>query len=349
MLAIARVKLRLETPMTKDITCFDLSGCGMIRRAKIADSVPHLQLEYLYTPTPNNVSGVSFFDAKVKIFNAQNPYSSEYYGSPKYLKELHKSLNDLVSYDRVEMWIGPSLHDHISAFHILSILGERAQIKRRLFVNHLPVVAGIMNEEKILAAQGTAILPDEGIYREAELYWGAFKSSTPELWVNLLNQQSKFFPYFDRIHKRFLLQLPLEPTKLRLVDLQILKHVKSGIKKTVHLLGHVLVDDFEDYSTVNEKTAWDAIFGMANAYTPAISGLPLEPFDYYSDEEIEILKRQKWFNSCPSLTQFGKALLENNANWTDENTYDYWWGGTHITSENIWSFDPKSEKLIRPL
>lgn len=321
----------------------------MIRQTRIADFVPNLQFEYLYTPTPNHVSGINFFDAKAKIFNAQNPNSNEYYSSPKYVEELHKSLKKLMDYDRIEMWIGPSLHDQISAFHILSIFCEREKVKRRLFVNHVPAVAGVMNEEQILAVQGNAILTEEGIYREAKQYWEAFQSSTPELWVSLLNQQSKFFPYFDRIHKRFLLQLPLEPTKLRLVDLQILKHVKSGVKKTVHLLGHVLADNFEDHSTINEKAAWDAIFAMANADTPAISGLPLETFDYYSDQDIEISKRRKCFDSCPHLTEFGKALMEKKVSWTDQNTYEYWWGGTHITSENIWSFDPKSGKLIPPL
>lgn len=334
--------------MTKAIICFDTSSCGAVRQAKIADFVSCLQWDYLYEPTPNDVSGMSFFDAQMKLFKTQNPNSNGYYGSPKHLKERDKYLNDLINYDRIEMWIGPSLHDQISAFHILSILGELGQIKRQLFVNHLPVVAGIMNQEQVLSVQSQAILPDKGIYLEAEQYWAAFKSSTPELWVNLLNQKSKFFPYFDRIHKVFLLQLPLEPTKLRLVDLQILKYVNSGVKKTVHLFGNVLYDDCQEYRIMNEKVVWDAIFGMANAQTPAISGLPSEPFDYYSNEETEISKRMKYFNSCPSLTQFGEALLDNNANWVDQNTYDYWWGGTHITRENMWSLDPKSEKLIPP-
>lgn len=334
--------------MTKAILCLDVPGGEMVRQAKIADFVPYLELDYLYAPIPNNVSGVNFFDEKVKMFKTLNPNSNEYYGSPKFLEELHKSLSDLRNYDRVELWVGPRLHDQISAFHLLSILGKQEQVKRRLFVNHISTAAGSMNEDKILAAQNTAIFPDEGIYREAEQYWAAFISSTPELWINVLNKQSKLFPYFDQIHTRFILQLPLEPTNLRLVDLQILKCLKRGMDRTVDLLGHVLIDDFEDYSTFTEKAIWDAIFGMASANTPAISGIPLEPFDYYSHEEAEISKRQKCFNSSPSLTQFGNALLEKNANWIEHNTYDYWWGGTHITGDNFWSFDPKSEKLNPP-
>jgi len=84
-------------------------------------------------------------------------------------------------------------------------------------------MVGLMNSEMLVKSneQHRVAVTNE-FFKEANLYWNAFCSSTPEKWVKLLNEPSKCFPLFNQIKKRFTLQLPLEPNGLRLVDRQIL-------------------------------------------------------------------------------------------------------------------------------
>ncbi len=44
--------------------------------------------------------------------------------------------------------------------------------------------------------------------------------------------------------------------------------------------------------------------------------------------------------SSLSVTEFGKAVLGHKADFTDHNPIDRWWGGTHLTNDNLWRWNP---------
>jgi hypothetical protein len=41
-----------------------------------------------------------------------------------------------------------------------------------------------------------------------------------------------------------------------------------------------------------------------------------------------------------SLTEFGKAVLAHEEDFSRHNPIDRWWGGTHLTNDNLWRYDP---------
>jgi hypothetical protein len=45
-----------------------------------------------------------------------------------------------------------------------------------------------------------------------------------------------------------------------------------------------------------------------------------------------------------SVTEFGKAVLAHKADFTDHNPIDRWWGGTHLTNDNLWRWNPALTK-----
>jgi hypothetical protein len=49
-----------------------------------------------------------------------------------------------------------------------------------------------------------------------------------------------------------------------------------------------------------------------------------------------------------SLTSLGKAVLAGGADWTGHHTVDRWWGGTHLTEDNLWRWNGEAEDLIPP-
>ena len=317
----------------------------MIRDAKLADYVPKIFSDFVFTPLPADAGGFDFYDAQVSLFKAIGNSGFGYYGTKQYLDNFRKIFQRLENSKTIELWIEPSLNSHIHSFHLLTLLAEIPNVKEKLFINHTANLVGLMKPNQVIQSQENSVLVTGSIFENAALYWTAFRSPNPEKWVGLLGEINVCFPLFNKIQKRFMLQLPLEPTGLRLVDRQILKFVSQGMKKTGHVIGHILGSEMDDSYILTEIAIWDAIFTLASALNPAITGLPLEPLNYHSSSKTNELRRKKCFDSQLKLTAYGEALLNGEKNWIDDNEIDYWWGGTHITNHNYWSFNPVTEKL----
>jgi hypothetical protein len=46
-----------------------------------------------------------------------------------------------------------------------------------------------------------------------------------------------------------------------------------------------------------------------------------------------------------SLTDFGKAVVAHKEDFSRHNPIDRWWGGTHLTNDNLWRW---SSALLKP-
>ena len=78
--------------------------------------------------------------------------------------------------------------------------------------------------------------------------------------------------------------------------------------------------------------------GLAHGPTPAVAGL---------DDELRTLERENYRarhaaykRSRLSLTEFGKAILAHKEDFSRHNPIDRWWGGTRLTNDRMWRFDP---------
>jgi hypothetical protein len=86
---------------------------------------------------------------------------------------------------------------------------------------------------------------------------------------------------------------------------------------------------------------WEAgavLEGLARAPAPAVSGLAEWPFSLAMHDDDARLRRYK--TSRLSLTSLGKAILNGTEDFSRHNPIDRWWGGTHLTNERLWRWDP---------
>ena len=65
------------------------------------------------------------------------------------------------------------------------------------------------------------------------------------------------------------------------------------------------------------------------------------------DEELRTLDRKNlrdrhpaYLRSRLSLTEFGRAVLGHKEDFSRHNPIDRWWGGTHLTNDNLWRWNP---------
>ena len=47
-----------------------------------------------------------------------------------------------------------------------------------------------------------------------------------------------------------------------------------------------------------------------------------------------------YLRSWLSLTEFGNAILAHQEDFSRHNPIDRWWGGTRLTNDRVWRWDP---------
>ena len=86
---------------------------------------------------------------------------------------------------------------------------------------------------------------------------------------------------------------------------------------------------------------WEAgalLEGLALAPVPAVSGLAEWPFTLEMHNLRERYERYK--ESRLSLTALGRAILAGADDFSRHNPIDRWWGGTRLTNDRLWRWDP---------
>jgi hypothetical protein len=78
--------------------------------------------------------------------------------------------------------------------------------------------------------------------------------------------------------------------------------------------------------------------GLAFGPRPAIAGW---------DEELRTIRRDNLrdrhrasLRSRLTLTEVGWAVVAHEEDFSRHNPIDRWWGGTHLTNDHLWRYDP---------
>jgi hypothetical protein len=115
-------------------------------------------------------------------------------------------------------------------------------------------------------------------------------------------------------------------------------------EESVTALGlFIAVQKMEDAEFMGDWSFWRLLDRLALADEPLIAGLEAAPFQQ-GDPELA----KAYLTSRLSLTSLGKAVLAGGADWTEHHRVDRWWGGTHLTDENLWRWDGEATALIPP-
>jgi hypothetical protein len=77
-----------------------------------------------------------------------------------------------------------------------------------------------------------------------------------------------------------------------------------------------------------------------------VSGISEGPFTLEMHEDPERHARYK--RSRLSLTTLGEAVLAQTEYFIRHNPIRRWWGGTELTNDRLWRWDPTGRSLIVP-
>ena len=169
-----------------------------------------------------------------------------------------------------------------------------------------------------------------------QAYW----APTPEACFDLLGKDLSALPLLKPVLIDLLEELPSGSTGLGATEMRMLELIARGYSLT-NALFHL--GQLRQTRIFGEWEYGYLLDGLAHGPRPAVKGL---------DEELRTLDRENlrdrhtaYLRSELSLTEFGEAVLAHKEDFSRHNPIDRWWGGTHLTNDNLWRWNPA---LVKP-
>jgi hypothetical protein len=237
-------------------------------------------------------------------------------------------------YESVELWFDSKLVDQLQLIWLID--GVRSDPETTAKLKLRPV------DYEMLSATGAQLakrpIPNfpitEADLDTASTVWQAYRASTPEAFFALRRRDLSRLPLLGPVVADLIEELPSSVTGLGRTEMRLLELVAGGyrgLNGLFHLRGLRQRGVFDD---------WEIGFlveGLAHGPKPALAGL---------DEEIRTIPRERHYErldayrrSRLSITDFGRAVLAYEEDFSRHNPIDRWWGGTHLTSYNLWRYD----------
>lgn len=238
-------------------------------------------------------------------------------------------------YDTVELWFDVDPAAQLSLIWLLDHFRAYPQTVTRLKLRLVDQDMRWIEPDEIGNGLPPVVDVTENELATARAAWQAYRSPTPEACVDLLRQDLSALPMLKPVLLDLLAELPSAATGLGATEMRMLEMIGRG---------YSLTEDLFDNSAVRQTYVFDEfeygylLDGLAFGPRPAVAGLD-EALRMMCKEGLE--DRQEAYNrSRLSLTDFGKAVVAHKEDFSRHNPIDRWWGGTHLTNDNLWRWSP---------
>ncbi|MGX1324069.1 hypothetical protein AB7M17_007522 [Bradyrhizobium sp. USDA 377] len=330
--------------MARLIVTTDSSIAGAIQQAGLADLVIAIERRLVWGPLPS--------DAEIDAFFA--PRTTQPHGlhwlddTPSWRLEEADAKDQgfielLAAYDSIEFWRGPEPNAQLILLWLLDYWRRRCNASPNFVVRSLLLgVKDVDPPRGELHPPVVTITPRQ--LKSASRAWRAYCAPTPQSWRDLFKTDLSWLPQLAPHVTALLKELPRPASGLGATEARILQLVARG--------GMQPFDVFPGHQKHNELHVygyWEVGFlldGLARCERPAVSGLDEAPFSL--EMHNDSIRFDRYKRSRLSLTEFGKAVLGGDQNFRRHNQIDRWWGGTHLTNERLWWWDPETRSLIAP-
>ena len=317
------------------------SGMGLMRSDR-ADALMMFSFRFVSGPLPSPDEFENYVAARSEKHGPGSHWSDSvgrwHHGS-KARKDL--ALFEFCEpYETIELWFDPAPNDQLELICWLDLFRSHpktaAKLKLRLIGFDL-----IGADEKGPDPKHVPMVNVRPADVEtASICWQAYRAPTPEACLDLLGRDLSAFPLLRPALLDLLQELPWCTTGLGATEMRLLELIGTGFMGTNMLF---YLRGFRQCAVFNDWEIGTLLEGLAHGPRPAIAGL---------DDELRVLERtnlrgrlEAYQRSRLSLTEFGKAILAHKEDFSHHNPIDRWWGGTRLTNDRLWRWNPA---LMKP-
>jgi hypothetical protein len=242
--------------------------------------------------------------------------------------------------ETVELWFDPNPNDQLQLVWLLDTFRSHPEILDRLKwrIVDFDLGGASLRELRQWHVQAVDVTKDE--LETASMTWQAYRAPTPETCFDLLGEDLTALPLLKPALLDLLEELPSGATGLGATEMRLLELIATGYANTNALF---YLQTLRQRRVFKDMEIGSLLEGLAHGPRPAVAGL---------DEELRTLETRNhrgrleaYQRSRLSLTEFGKAVVAHQEDFSRHNPIHRWWGGTELTSDRLWRWKPA---LMKP-
>jgi hypothetical protein len=237
--------------------------------------------------------------------------------------------------ETIELWFDPAPNDQLLLIWLLDYFRFHPETAARLRLRLVDFDLTGPQADELGRWKVRDVEVTEAELETARGAGQAYRATTPTACFGLLGRNLSALPLLRPALLDLLDELPARRTGLGATEMRLLELIARGYSHPNQLF-HIRA--LFRRRKFNEWEIGFLLEGLAHGPTPAIAGL---------DDELRALKKDNYRDrveafrrSRLSLTEFGDAVVGHEQDFSRHNPIHRWWGGTELTSDNLWRLDP---------
>ena len=314
------------------------SGAGCLRQPGIADAVvPVGRRFFLREPLPSDLDITKLLDEDDWLGRIYRKYAQQ-------ADHRTRTIDICESFDTVDLWIDPDPNAQLILIWWLAYFRPYEAVVSKLNLVQADVPIGNYPAEEVVERRIPAVKILNEHLELASAVWQAWRAPTPRDWFKLLSTDLSLLPLFRPAAIALLEELPGLASGLCATEMRMLELISEGNASPP--------DVFPGHEKRNTRRVFDywqigaLLDGLAHCPAPAVSGLDGGPFTMEMHDDRD--RYQRYEQSKLSLTELGKAILAGHDDFSRHNPIHRWWGGTELTNDRLWRWDPAMQALVEP-
>jgi hypothetical protein len=333
--------------MSRLILTTEDSGAGNLRQAGLADIVISFGLRLVRGPLPTPEELATLLAARSAKHGSPGSHWLDFVRARRLEEIGGKDLGLIDLCERcetIELWIDPDPNAQLTLIWLLDYLHHHAKIAPKLTLVQADVRIGNHPPEELATWRLPAVKIRNDHLEQASTAWRAWRAPTPQDWFNLLSKDLGVLPQLPQTVLEVLEELPSNATALGATEMRMLELISAGNAGPF--------DVFPGHQKRNQQRVfgyWEVgalLDGLAHCPAPAVSGLQEGPFTMEMHDDRD--RHQRYTRSELKLTPLGKAIVAQAEDFSRYNPIHRWWGGTELTNDRLWRWDPANRTLITP-
>jgi hypothetical protein len=322
------------------------SGAGGLIGARLADCVIPLGLRFVWGQLPSQIELETLLSARSAMHEASGSHWLDLAG--KRLGKVWTEGPGLTEFcgrfEAVELWVDPDPNAQLTLIWLLDYLRHHANTASKLTLIQADVCIGNCTPEALAGWRSAAVKIQDDHLAAASMAWQAYRAPSPQDWFDLFRADLSVLPQLRQSMRELLEELPMNATGLGATEMRMLELIAAGKAGPF--------DVFPGDNKRNKRRVfgyWEVgslLDGLAHCPEPAVAGLDEGPFTLEMHEDRN--RHARYQRSKLELTALGKAILARAEDFSRHNPICRWWGGTELTNDRLWRWDPASRDLIAP-
>jgi hypothetical protein len=336
-----------ETNMTRLILTTDDSGAGCLRQTGIADIVIPFRFRFVWGALPSDVELATSVAPRTTKHDSPGSHWLDDVRSRRLDETEGRDLGlaDLCERcETIELWIDPDRNAQLTLIWLLDYLRHHGKTASKLTLVQAKVRIGDHRPEEVTKWRLPAVTILNNHLETATAAWQAYRALMPQHWFNLLGTDLDILPQLRHSVLELLEELPMSTTGLGATEMRMLELISAGKADPFDVFPNQRAPDKRRVFGYWEVGA--LLDGLAHCPAPAVSGLDEGPFTLEMHDDRNRHRRYK--RSKLELTALGNAILAQREDFSRHNPVHRWWGGSELTNDRLWRWDPANRVLVAP-